>query len=183
MTYCLSKGERYPFDLVTGNNDRIGLNLRYGHPTYEIVLKKPYDGECLTLDALCKAVTILYHKDHYPYGLLGVVFESNVGEGQWYLRAPLCASQEQVREWILADTNIVMFVLIDADTGIVAHIRIIGLNDEILAQLKLIWGSMEHGDESVDCFNSLVDSISQDELFSVSRRWVYDADEDDFIER
>ena len=88
-----------------------------------------------------------------------------------------------MRGWVSADTNVVMFVLIDADTGIVAHIRTIGLNDDALAQLKLIWGGVEHGDKSVDCFNSLVNSISQDELFSVSRRWVYDANEDDFIER
>jgi hypothetical protein len=182
MTYCISKGERYPFDLVVGADDRIGLNLRCGYPTYEIVLKKPYDGECLDLDGLCKVITILYHKDHYPYGLLGAVFGSGEGKGQWYLRAPLCASQEQVREWVSADTNIVMFVLIDADTGIVANLRTIGLNDEILAQLKLIWGGIDHGDKSVACFNSLVDSISQNELFSVSRRWVYDASEDDFIE-
>ncbi|MDX5935621.1 hypothetical protein SIL73_13070 [Acidithiobacillus thiooxidans] len=183
----ICNGKPYPRD-IPREDCRVGLNLHFGFLTYEIIFKKPYDAECLVLDGLCKAITIFHDKYRYPYGLFGVLFEAKpnvkgIDFGNLYLCAPLIASLDQVRAWVAADTNIVMFVLIDADTGIVEQIRTIGLNMEILLQLKSIWGNLTDNNDSFARFNFLMESLSnsKNKLFSMSSKWIYNEDIDDFV--
>lgn len=175
----LSVGSVIPW-AVPLYKDAKSLTLRLIGPTFELMLNKPYDLEKEFIEAKVVAITFFEDKE-YPYGLLGILFEKD-DSNQFYVHAPMVCEPEEIDTWRNADNNMTTILLIDSENGTLVTSRIIGIGKDILEHIKNRWSSLNQDGNIINSYNELTLQVSDTDLFSRSKKWIYDKEDDCFFE-
>lgn len=98
--------------------------------------------------------------------------------GAWAIHAPIDDAPKMVQGWIVSDTNIVNFQLMDR-RGIVQVLRHIGLPPDVLAAPKSAASKLRHP-AGIDGYVRAMETLGEDGLWKWSKRWIWDPQRKEF---
>lgn len=156
--------------------DSVGLFLE-GIPIYKIWYAPPLDVELACLEGTCTHIGLL-PPTHFPGGMPLFLFRSAAGQS-FLVRAPLGAIQEQVEHWATADSNEVMFTLIERGSQIIRQNRIIGITGDFRQRLAKAWLSVKHPVDMRQC-QSLLAGMTDQALVNAATLWAYNSKIDEY---
>jgi hypothetical protein len=144
------------------------MGLATGSLNVDMFYTAPLDWEAEALGGTWVACGL-----HLTHDLLVPMFVFQGQGGQWLIPAPLIATPAEVHDWIAADTNTVNFYLMEAGTGIVRHIRHIGMDPDFMRWMKAALGHVPHpGDPAL--YNQHLGNLGLRGLWEDAKKWLWD---------
>jgi hypothetical protein len=149
--------------------DSISLSLDEGVPIYRLWLAPPVKVEHDCLKGPWTHFALL-PTDQFPGGLPMFVFRN--GKDSLVVRAPVFATEEQVKTWASTDSNVVMFLLIERGSRVLRQIRTVGLPTELRQRLATEWRAVPHPVEPVRC-QQLIASMNDEAALLAADVWEF----------
>jgi hypothetical protein len=167
---------RYPRPDDAPPGDAVGLFLE-DVPIFKIWFGAPLGVKLACLKGVCTHIGLV-PPTVFHGGLPVFRFESASGK-TLFLRAPLLATQEQVKAWASADSNMFTFLLIERVPAIIRHIRMIGVPQDFRDRLADAWLWVNHPVDMQKCHQSLAE-MSDQTLLANAQLWTYQPSTDTF---
>lgn len=120
-----------------------------------------------------------------PIGSLTSIVDLADGVNIRFFSAPLFPSRAFLENWIVSESNALMYVLVDSNTNIIHSLRVAGLPDELLNIMKKAGRMITAAMSDFDMQTAAKDHWAVDDVerFNQGAKWVYSADEDVFVRR
>ncbi len=160
---------RYPNPDEQPPGDVVGLFLE-AIPIFKLWFAAPIDVERACLKGICTHIGLV-PPSIFHGGLPVFHFKAKSGK-TLFLRAPLGATQEQVKAWATADSNGFTFLLIERGPAIIRHIRTIGVPQDFRDRLAEAWLSVNHPVDMETC-HQLLAKMNDQTLLNNAQRWTY----------
>ena len=177
--HSMKVGERHPYLEPPPAGGQM-LDLATGFPTFNCFLSPPVDAEVASLAGTCVAYG-LYPAPECGGAVPTFVFQGT-HPGAWAIYAPTMATPEEARDWVMSDTNIVHFHLMEAGTGIVRQLRHIGVGGDYLAEWKKLVRKARHP-AGAEAFARIMGQIGEKGLWERSRKWIWQPEAGQFRRR
>jgi hypothetical protein len=167
---------RYPSPDEQPPSDGVALVLE-GIPFFKLWLAAPLDVELACLKGVCTHIGLV-PPSIFHGGLPFFHFKSTSGK-TLFVRAPLGATQEQVKAWASADANAFTFLLMEREPAMVRHIRTIGVPQDFRDRVAEAWLSINHPIDMQKC-HQLLAKMNDQTLWNNAQRWTYQPGTDRF---
>jgi hypothetical protein len=167
---------RYPRPNEEPSGDVVGLFLE-GVPIFKLWLAAPIKVELACLRGVCTHIGLV-PPSIFQGGLPVFHFKSASGQ-TLFLRAPLGATQEQVKAWASADSNAFTFLLIERGPAVIRHIRTIGVPQDFRDRVAEAWLSVNHPLDVHKC-HQLLARMNDQTLLNNAQLWTYQPRTDRF---
>ncbi|WP_431798020.1 hypothetical protein SGO26_30085 (plasmid) [Cupriavidus metallidurans] len=179
----LAVGEQSPFPSANGAT---GIRAEFSEAGIALILQFP---DVTAEDVAAVKATILAYSlrqtEANPIGSLTSIVDLADGVNIRFFSAPIFPSRAFLENWIVSESNALMYVLVDSNTNIIHSLRVAGLPDELLNIMKKAGRMITTAMSDFDMQTAAKDhwAVGDVERFNQGAKWVYSADEDVFVRR
>jgi len=165
----IAVGERSPFPAAPADQLTVMMSLAHSNPVVVVSLPEVTDGDIANIKAAPQAVA-LRRSARMPAGALLLVLKANEEE-VWPICVPFLDEAAQMRTWARTqtDSNIMLLVLVDADTQVVRAQRTIEMPLTLLEMVRQGILQASHIDEQA-ALEELA-SLNDHEIWTQSTCW------------
>lgn len=166
----IAVGARSPFPAAPADQLTVMMSLAHSNPVVVVSLPEVTDEDIVNIKAPPLAVA-LRRSTRMPAGALLLVLKTNEEAAVWPICVPFLDEAAQMRAWARAktDSNIVLLVLVDADTQVVRAQRTIGLPPTLLDMVRQ--GILQAGHIDEQAAVEELAGLSDHEIWTQSTRW------------